>query len=273
MASDKYHTIDQILNSYQILAKQDGSRWDDERFAAYLSEFPGVGEVETPREDQYGNFHEYEYNHEAGLRKASLEQLQAIEKDIRVNEISSKLPKNWDEIDKEFGDTTFIRVFISHINEAKEVAKALKEFLEKHEMRCFVAHEDIKATTESNLEMKKALRTMECFIAINLNSNANKEKPKKTFMDSVWCLQESGAAIVREIPIVHMCYKSDKEQILKRGTGFLQDLQMLSLNKEANEKNRNLILKAVQEDKTIKNKLLDIKNFNDRKKTSFNHWG
>ena len=77
------------------------------------------------------------------------------------------------------------RLFICHVSLDKEVAHLLKEELEKIQVSCFVAHDDIEPTRQWQDEIEEALRTMDALAAI-LSTN---------FHQSNWTDQEVGFAI------------------------------------------------------------------------------
>ncbi len=77
------------------------------------------------------------------------------------------------------------RLFICHNSTRKDVAHLLKQELEKIQVSCFVAHDDIEPTREWQDEIGEALRTMDALAAIL----------SPDFHQSNWTDQEVGFAI------------------------------------------------------------------------------
>lgn len=86
----------------------------------------------------------------------------------------------------------FLRLFLSHKAEYKELATQFKEAMDSYGVSCFVAHEDIRPTKEWQNEIEKALFSMEVLVALMT----------KSFSDSPWTDQEIGVAIGRGVPTV-----------------------------------------------------------------------
>ena len=84
------------------------------------------------------------------------------------------------------------RVFISHDSAVKEEVAKLKGDLESYGISAFVAHEDISPTEEWQEVIKKALCTMDAFVAL-LTEGFHKSK---------WTDQEVGYALCRNVPII-----------------------------------------------------------------------
>ena len=238
----KFDTIDRIVKKFKEL------QWSESRCCYYLEEFKEVGSTR-----HYGN----EYNFEWGLKSADLFTLEKIEKDLEIEGLSSQdFPDVWNDKNEVLNNTKYIRVFISHLDETKELAKSLADFLANHNIKCFVAHADIKPPLEWPQEIKRALKTMECLISINIKQTPEQ---KRTLKESAWCMQEVGAAVVRGIPIVIYSTKNQAADIENGSLGFLKDIQYLTgtANKEINRKN---ILEAIQLDVKIKDRLIEIDN-------------
>ena len=77
------------------------------------------------------------------------------------------------------------RLFISHLSENKSAASNLKQCLQGYGIDCFVAHEDITPSKEWEMEIEKALFTMDALCAIVVPD----------FIKSQWCDQEVGIAL------------------------------------------------------------------------------
>lgn len=83
----------------------------------------------------------------------------------------------------------FYKVFISHVSKYKESASNLKLMLEPYGISAFVAHEDIKPSKEWEVEIEKALFSMNALCAILTPD----------FNESCWCDQECGYAFGRNV--------------------------------------------------------------------------
>ena len=77
------------------------------------------------------------------------------------------------------------RLFISHLSSCKLSASNLKYCLSNYGIDCFVAHEDITPSKEWEIEIEKALFTMDALCAI----------VTPDFIHSQWCDQEVGIAL------------------------------------------------------------------------------
>ena len=83
----------------------------------------------------------------------------------------------------------YYKVFISHVSKYKESASNLKLLLEPYGISAFVAHEDIKPSKEWEVEIEKALFSMNALCAILTPD----------FKESSWCDQECGYAFGRNV--------------------------------------------------------------------------
>ena len=124
-----------------------------------------------------------------------------------------------DNVDDTMWRPGFFRLFISHISKNKESASNLKYCLSNFGIDCFVAHEDITPSKEWEIEIEKALFTMDALCAIVVPD----------FFKSQWCDQEVGIALGQRKFVI---------SIDKGATpyGFFGKYQALkSRNKTANE--------------------------------------
>ena len=121
-------------------------------------------------------------------------------------EMASSSPTNWINPQR-------FRMFISHIAIHKDKATRLKSCLIRYSIDGFVAHEDIEPTLEWQVEVEKALRTMDAFLAIHTIG----------FAKSIWTQQEIGYAVGRGVKIISLQMGEDptgfisKHQALRRG--------------------------------------------------------
>lgn len=114
------------------------------------------------------------------------------------------------DLERIWGDSPF-RVFLSHKASSKMSTSGVKTALAKYGVSSFVAHEDIKPTREWQLEIEKALFSMDAFVALMT----------KDFHDSDWTDQEIGVAYGRKIPIFAV-------RLGKNPYGFIGKFQGLS---------------------------------------------
>jgi hypothetical protein len=120
-------------------------------------------------------------------------------------------PRNWQEASE-------FRLFISHISTDKDKATRLKSCLSAYAIDGFVAHEDIHPTLEWQVEIERALRNMDAFIAIHT----------KGFAASIWTQQEIGFAVARDVKIISLRMGEDP-------TGFISKHQALARGKRTAE--------------------------------------
>lgn len=105
----------------------------------------------------------------------------------------------------------YYKVFISHVSKYKSSASNLKLMLEPYGISAFVAHEDIKPTKEWEVEIEKALFSMNALCAILTPD----------FSKSSWCDQEVGYAFGRNV----LCIPIDKGQLPYGMFGKIQALK------------------------------------------------
>lgn len=89
-----------------------------------------------------------------------------------------------------------IRVFLSYSSEENELAGEIKDNLEVHGLKVFLAHEDIEPTDEWQEVIIRKLKECDIFVPI----------VSKNFKNSRWTDQETGIAFAEEkmiIPISH----------------------------------------------------------------------
>ena len=85
-----------------------------------------------------------------------------------------------------------VRVFISHISEDKVFANGIKESLYPYGISAFVAHEDIEPIKTWELEIERALFSMDILMALLTEG----------FSVSKWADQEVGVAVGLRVPIL-----------------------------------------------------------------------
>ena len=92
-----------------------------------------------------------------------------------------------------------VRVFISHISEDKVFANGIKESLYRYGISAFVAHEDIEPIKTWELEIERALFSMDILMALLTEG----------FSESKWTDQEVGVAVGRGVPILPVRFGKD----------------------------------------------------------------
>lgn len=85
-----------------------------------------------------------------------------------------------------------LRLFICHKADKRREATDLKGTLDSFGVSCFVAHEDIEPTKEWQIEIERALFSMEALVALMTGG----------FHDSNWTDQEIGVAVGRQVPVI-----------------------------------------------------------------------
>lgn len=101
-------------------------------------------------------------------------------------------PSTLDLLDTNFWVPGQFRLFLSHLSSVKETTAYLQSALYRFGISAFVAHEDIEPTREWQLEIEKALFTMDALAAILTPG----------FQDSDWTDQEVGIAIGRKVLVI-----------------------------------------------------------------------
>lgn len=126
----------------------------------------------------------------------------------------------WGEnVDDSMWKPGLFRLFISHLSVNKQSASNLKQCIHYYGIDCFVAHEDITPSKEWEIEIEKALFTMDALCAI----------VAPDFINSQWCDQEVGIALGQKKLVISI----DKGAV---PYGFFGKYQALkSKNRNANE--------------------------------------
>ncbi len=132
-------------------------------------------------------------------------------------------------------------VFLSHITSDREYASELKNELAFFGITSFVAHEDIHPTQQWVQEIETNLNDMNLLIALMVPEYKN----------SVWCGQEAGVAIGKNISV----YSIDRGL---KPAGFLSAKQSFyGINKPARELALDIVEVAIN-DEGISKSLLDV---------------
>ena len=99
--------------------------------------------------------------------------------------------RNDNALEKLWGDGK-VRVFISHISGHKVLAREIQKSLGRYGIAAFVAHEDIEPIREWELEIERALFSMDILLALLTDG----------FSESKWTDQEVGFAVGTKVPIL-----------------------------------------------------------------------
>ena len=148
----------------------------------------------------------------------------ADELDISTDNIIKTPPRNWE-------DTKFAKVFISHIAKDKGIATRLRDVLRTYNIEAFVAHEDIKPSEEWQIEIERALKTMDFFVSIHT----------KGVRESIWCQQEIGYATCRNVKMIPIKFDEDPQ-------GFIGKFQALIRGKKSAEAVAKDIIEILKND-------------------------
>jgi TIR domain len=227
-AVHKMELIDKIGRELQ-------SRYRYEEINDFLAEFG----IKPPPPDSVGTNSKWVYS-KAALRGVSTDTVLKIadELDLHARSPSGNRiipPRNWK-------DTTQFRLFISHISKDKDKATRLKSCLVEHSINGFVIHEDIHPTLEWQVEIERALISMDAFIAIHTIG----------FSQSLWTQQEIGFALGRDVKIISFKMGEDP-------TGFISKRQALPRRGRTAELVAREISHLLAEDERTATKLLDAK--------------
>lgn len=140
-----------------------------------------------------------------------------------------------------------LRVFVSHLSLEKQKATRLRDTLAPFGLSAFVAHEDIEPTLEWQVQIERALHSMEVFISVHTPG----------FKDSVWAQQEIGFAVAKGVKIIAIRMGEDpkgfisKHQALSRGEKTAEELAadiVALLEKDQRISQRYLLCKQSAED-------------------------
>jgi hypothetical protein len=128
----------------------------------------------------------------------------------------------------------YFKLFISHLAKHKEKVVHIKNNLEIYGISSFIAHEDVKPSREWQNEIEKALHTMDALTAILMDG----------FKESMWCDQEVGFAVGKEVLIIPV--KKDLDPY-----GFIAKYQFIQGDgKNIPEVSKEIFNTIVNNDKT-----------------------
>jgi hypothetical protein len=112
------------------------------------------------------------------------------------------------------------RIFVSHISKDKAIATRMRDALKAYGAKAFVAHEDIEPTADWQVQIERALHSMDLFLSIHTSGYAG----------SIWCQQEIGFAVAKGTKVVAIRMGEDpkgfisKHQALSRGAKKAEDI-------------------------------------------------
>ncbi len=184
----------------------------------------------------------------SALRKADAATLLSISEDLEINSAvfrSSVPPKNWP-------DSSKYRLFISHLAKHKLYGTRLRDCLLPFHISGFVAHQDVHPTAEWQIEIERALSTMDAFLAIHTVG----------FKDSYWAQQEVGFAVARRVKIISFRMGEDP-------VGFISKQQALPHEKRMAEDIAKEINALLMDDPATSTRLAQVIELNTPKKRSF----
>ncbi len=224
--SDKLALIDRVGRALQAKFRFD-------EIDAFLAEY----KIPKPESVPYSSKWVYS---KAALQGVDTETLLRIAEELDVDAPRGGMsalgaPRNW-------MDTKQFRLFISHISKDKHRATRLKECLKPYAINGFVAHEDIQPTLEWQMEIERALNSMDAFIAIHTPG----------FSNSFWTQQEIGFAVGRGVKIISFKMGEDP-------TGFISKRQALARGQRTAEEIAVEIDKLLAADDLTAAKLLAAK--------------
>ena len=177
--------------------------------------------------ESYSSKRIYAKDHLKGISDKVLKKI-ADELSIPTDNIIKTPPKNW-------GDTKSAKLFISHIAKDKAIAIRLRNVLKTYNIEAFVAHEDIKPSEEWQIEIERALQTMDFFVSIHT----------KGVRESIWCQQEIGYAACRNVKMIPIKFGEDPQ-------GFIGKIQALIRGNKSAEAVAKDIIEILKDDENTR---------------------
>ena len=221
--------VSEKLLVIERLASEIHSRYDFPQAGVFLSAF-------HPKAHTYYN----DYDNVREMASANLVNvpesvLGEMIDDLGIESLASvaaivQLPKVWT-------DKKRFRVFISHLSADKEKATRLRATLSPYGITAFVAHDDIEPTLEWQVQIERALHSMELFVSIHT----------KGAKDSIWMQQEIGFAVAKGVKIIALRMGEDP-------TGFISKHQALSRGEKTADQIAKDIDQLILKDQRIKDR-------------------
>jgi hypothetical protein len=125
-----------------------------------------------------------------------------------------------------------LRLFVSHKDQHRAIARRLGDALSEYGISPFVAHDTIVPMKTWQLEIEKGLETMEVMLAFVTDD----------FHQSTWTNQEVGYALGKSVPIISVKFGT------KSPEGFIASKQALKGNLEDPEASAPAIYKLLVEE-------------------------
>ncbi|MFA6191877.1 MAG: toll/interleukin-1 receptor domain-containing protein [Sulfurimonas sp.] len=172
-------------------------------------------------------------------KRVYVQEILANEKEETILKIASELnlQHNLSSIKNEiltFWEKGHFRLFITHLAKNKLKASQLQQALKIYGISSFVAHEDIEPSREWQVEIEKALHSMDGLTAILMNG----------FRESNWCDQEIGFALGKDVLIIPIKKEIDPY-------GFIGKYQAIQpKNKSVNQVAEEIFKVIVNHEKT-----------------------
>lgn len=142
------------------------------------------------------------------LKPASNRTIREIADELQITVADQERPDKWK-------DTNHIRMFISHLAEHKGEATRLQQCVFRYAIDGFVAHQDIAPTREWQIEIERALATMELFVSMH----------RPGFSNSYWTQQEVGYAVARGVLVIPLMMGEEPSGFIYKHQGLIRDRQ------------------------------------------------
>lgn len=178
-------------------------------------------------------------------KRVYVQELLANEKEETILKIANELniQPNTSPIKNElitFWEKGHFKLFISHLAKYKVKASQLQQALKIYGISSFVAHEDIEPTREWQVEIEKALHSMDGLAAILTEG----------FKDSNWCDQEVGFALGKDVLIIPIKKEIDPY-------GFIGKYQAIQPKNKSVGQVAEAIFKVIINNEKTKNSMLE----------------
>ncbi|MEZ5694054.1 MAG: toll/interleukin-1 receptor domain-containing protein [Altererythrobacter sp.] len=206
--------VSERLETVQKISREIANRYDWSEATVFLEAF--VPKAHTQWED-YDSIYEMMSSNLGRVEPSILGEMiddLGIESIAHISS-SVQLPNAWQ-------DTNNFRVFISHISKDKDKAHRLREALSAHNVSGFVAHDDIEPTLEWQVQIERALHSMDAFVSIHTEG----------YSKSFWCQQETGFAFGKRTKVIALRMGEDptgfasKHQAISRGAKTAEDVAL-----------------------------------------------
>ena len=143
-----------------------------------------------------------------------------------------------------WAEPALFRLFISHVSPDKHKAMRLRDCLRPYGVIGFVAHEDIEPTKEWEVQLRRALHTMDGLVSMHTLG----------FSKSNWTQQEVGFAVGKAKKIIAFSMGEDP-------TGFLSKEQALLRKSRNAEQIAEEINRLLMEDDRTRSRMIEAKQF------------